>query len=124
MAMRGAGGTPGGIGEFLMGLALMAVGAYLFLSRVVVMSNMDMLFGHAGLVLVPLGLGVAMLFFNARSIVGWLLAGGSVVTVLVSIIMNLTLFFQPTNFLRTTVMMALLFVGLIMMMRSFRSTGA
>ncbi|MFO0668674.1 MAG: hypothetical protein U0235_03455 [Polyangiaceae bacterium] len=107
-----------------MGLALMAVGAYLFLSRVVVMSNMDMLFGHAGLVLVPLGLGVAMLFFNARSIVGWLLAGGSVVTVLVSIIMNLTLFFQPTNFLRTTVMMALLFVGLIMMMRSFRSTGA
>lgn len=120
MAIRGAGGTPGGIGQFFLGLAMMAVSAYLFLGRVVVMSNMDMLFGHAGLVLVPLGMGVAMLFFNARSILGWLLAGGSVVGVLVSILMNLTLFFQPTSFVRTTLMMSLLFVGLIMMLRSFR----
>lgn len=123
MAMRGAGGTPGGVGQFLLGLAMMAVSAYLFLGRVVVLSNMGMLFGHAGLVLIPLGLGVATLFFNGRSIIGWLLAGGSVVGVLVSILTNLTLFFQPTSFIRTTAMMSLLFVGAIMMLRSFRPSG-
>src|SRR5205809_358184 len=102
MAIRGAGGTSGGIGQFFLGLALAALGMYLFLDRVNVTTNFGSLFGgHFGLILLPLGLGVGLLFFSARSVFGWVLTIGSLLAVLVSILANLTFFFAPTNFLRT-----------------------
>jgi hypothetical protein len=121
MASRGAGGTPGGVGEFVVGLALMGAGAYLFMDRVNVMSNLGSLFGgHAGLLLIPLGLGLGLLFFSARSIVGWLLLGGTLGTIFVCVLMNLTFFFMPTNFVRTAGMFGLMGIGFVMMVRSFR----
>jgi len=125
MAVRGAGGTSGGIGQFFLGLALTALGVYLFLDRVNVTTNFSSLWGgHFGLVLFPLGFGVALLFFSAKSIIGWLLTVVSLGLVLVSIVSNLTFYFQPTNLFRTIAMIALMFVGLIMMVRSFRDFSA
>src|SRR5262249_60785074 len=99
MTMRGAGGTEGGIGQFFLGLALAGLGMYLFLDRVNVTTNFGMLmWGHGGLILIPLGFGVAFLFFNAKSILGWLLTIVSLVTVIVSILANLTFYFTPTTF--------------------------
>lgn len=122
MKNRGAGGTAGGVGQFFAGVGLAGLGMYLFLDRVHVMSNMSSMWGgHFGLVLLPLGLGIALLFFSARSILGWLLTVGSLVAVFASIITNLTFLFMPTNFFRTTGMIALLFIGLVMIARSFRS---
>jgi uncharacterized protein len=121
MAIRGAGGTTGGIGQFFLGLALAGLGFYLFLDRVNVMSNFQTLFGgHGGLFLLPLGLGVGLLFFSARSVVGWVLVVGSLLTVTISIVANLTLFFRPTNFLQTAGMVALIATGFIAMIRSLR----
>ena len=37
--IRGAGGTPGGIGEFVIGLAMTIAGAYMLTNRVVVASG-------------------------------------------------------------------------------------
>ncbi len=34
--VRGAGGTPGGVGEFLLGLGMAVAGAYMLTSRVMV----------------------------------------------------------------------------------------
>jgi hypothetical protein len=125
MAVRGAGGTPGGIGQFFLGLALSALGVYLFLDRVNVTTNFSSLWGgHFGLILFPFGFGVALLFFSGRSVVGWLLTLVSVGLVLVSIVANLTFYFTPTNLFRTVAMIALMFIGLIMMMRSLRDFGA
>ena len=122
MKNRGAGGTAGGMGHFFVGLALAGLGMYLFLDRVAVMSNMSSMWGgHLGLVLLPLGLGVALLFFSAKSIAGWVLTIGSVLAVFASIVANLTLLFMPTNFFRTTGMIVLLFIGLLMMARSLRA---
>jgi len=121
MAIRGAGGTDGGLGQFFGGFALAAIGVYLFLDRVNVTTSFSALFGgHAGLILVPLGLGVALLFFNAKSILGWFLTIGCLVTVVVSILANLTFYFMPTNFFHTAGMITLMAVGFLMMVRSFR----
>lgn len=122
MKNRGAGGTAGGVAQFFAGVALAGLGMYLFLARVAVMSNMSSMWGgHLGLVLLPLGLGIALLFFSAKSILGWVLTIGSVLAVFASIVSNLTLLFMPTNFFRTTGMIVLLFVGLVMMARSLRA---
>jgi hypothetical protein len=103
-------------------LALAALGVYLFLDRVNVTSNFASLFGgHFGLILVPLGLGIGLLFFSARSIAGWLLTVGSLGAIVVSILANLTFYFVGTNFWRTAAMFGLMGVGFVMMMRSFRS---
>lgn len=122
MAIRGAGGTPGGLGHFFAGLALAALGVYLFLDRVSVTSNFHTLFGgHFGLVMLPLGLGVGLLFASARSVSGWLLTVGSLAAIVVSIIANLTFYFAATNFWQTTAMVGLMGAGFVMMVRSFRA---
>lgn len=121
MAIRGAGGTEGGLGQFFLGFGLSAIGMYLFLDRVNVTTNFGTLFGgHGGLVLLPLGLGVALLFFNAKSVMGWVLTLGCLLTVLVSILANLTFYFMPTNFLGTAGMICLMAIGFVMMVRSLR----
>jgi hypothetical protein len=118
---RGAGGTTGGIGKFFLGVALMGIGVWLFLGRVKVMSNWSSMWGgHTGLLLLPLAAGVALLFRSGKSVLGWLLTLGATGLVLVAIISNLTLFFSPTGLLETTAMLALMFSGLFMTLRSLR----
>lgn len=122
MAIRGAGGTSGGIGQFFLGLGLTGAGLFMFLNRVSVTSNFASLWGgHLGLLLLPLGLGLALLFFSAKSLLGWLLTIGTLGLVFVSILANLTFYFQGTNFFRTVFMITLMFVGLVMMVRSFKT---
>jgi hypothetical protein len=67
---RGAGGTPGGIGEFLLGLGMAVAGGYWLTSSVTVSSGYWTFWGHNafGLSLVPLVLGCGILFFNGKSI--------------------------------------------------------
>lgn len=86
MARFNAGGTNGGAGRFFIGLLMMVVGGYLFLDNVHVVNRFGMstaLFGfggynvRSGMVLVPFIFGVGMIFYNARSIIGWGLVIGS-----------------------------------------------
>jgi hypothetical protein len=121
MSARGAGGTSGGVGQFFLGLALLGGGVYLFLDRVMVASNIaSMWYGHGGLIILPFGLGLALVFLSGKSILGWTLTAGSVAAVIVSVLANLTIFFAPTGLLRTVGMIALIFVGLLMVVRSLR----
>jgi uncharacterized protein len=77
--VRGAGGTPGGIVEFFVGLAMTIVGAYLITNQVVVVSSFWSVWGYNifGLSLIPLIVGVGILFFNGKSIIGWVLLFGA-----------------------------------------------
>ena len=125
MRVRGAGGTAGGLGEFFSGAALSGLGFYFFMTRVNVTTSLSSLWGgHGCFLLLSLSLGVALLFFSAKSILGWLLTVGSMGAVFVSVISNLTFYFQPTNLIPTVAMLALFFVGLILMARGVRDTGA
>ena len=119
---KDAGGTSGGLGSFLMGLVMTVAGAYLITNQVTVSSGFWSFWGRNafGLTLVPLLFGIAMLFYNGRSIVGWLLAGGGVVIIFFGILSNLNIYFQPTSLFNTLLMCTLLFGGIGLLARSLR----
>lgn len=121
--LRGAGGTPGGVGEFLGGLAMAVAGGYLLTNQVTVTSGYWRLWGYNGfgLSLLPLIIGIGMLFFNGRSIIGWLLTLAGAVIIFVGIITNLDIYFQPTSLFNTILMLVLLAGGVGLVARSLRS---
>lgn len=126
MAISGAGGTPGGIGQFLFGFALAVAGGWLLLNQVTVSGGAWMLRGYDsfGLSLVPFVLGVSMLFFNGKSVVGWLLATAGLLIVIVGVIANMHIYFRPTSLFNTLLMLVQLFGGMGLIARSLRSHDA
>jgi hypothetical protein len=122
---RGAGGTRGGVGEFLLGLGMSVAGAYLLTQRVTVTGGYWTFWGYNafGLSLLPLLFGIGLLFFNGRSIAGWLLTFVGVVIILVGVIANLGVYFQPTSLFNTLVMLVLLAGGIGLVARSLRAHG-
>jgi uncharacterized protein len=120
----GAGGTSGGVGMFFGGLALVIAGGYLLLTRVSVVSGGWHFYGYNafGLSLFPLLIGIGMLFYNGRSIPGWLLTLGGALIIIVGIIANLQIYFQPTSLFDTLMMLGMLAAGLGLVARSLRAT--
>ena len=120
---RGAGGTPGGLGEFLIGFVMACAGGYLLTQQVTVTSGFWTLWGYNafGLTLVPLLIGVALLFFNGRSKVGWLLLVAGATFLLAGILMNLEIYFRHTSLFNTLLMLVLLFGGVGLIARSLRA---
>ena len=123
---RNAGGTPGGLGEFLAGLAMAVAGGYLLTNQVSVTSGYWRLGGYNafGLSLVPLIIGVGMLFFNGRSLVGWLLTIAGIIIIFAGIITNLDIYFRETSLFNTIIMLVLLAGGIGLVARSLRSHPA
>ena len=122
--MRGAGGTSGGVGIFLVGLAMVVVGGYLLLNRVTVGSGVWLLWGYNafGLSLLPLLVGIGWLFFDGRSVGGWLLTACGGLIILAGIIANLHIYFAPTSLFDTIVILGLLAGGIGLVARSLRET--
>ena len=120
---RGAGGTPGGIGEFLFGLAMAVGGGYLLTNQVTVSSGYWQLWGYNafGVSLIPLLVGVGFLFFDGRSKVGWVLTLLGALVILLGILTNLTIFFRPTSLFNTIIILVLLAGGLGLIARSVRA---
>jgi hypothetical protein len=123
--MRGAGGTPGGLPSFLAGAAMLVAGGYLLLARVTVTSGYWALWGYNafGLSLVPLLVGIGVLFFNGRSGLGWALTAAGALIILAGIVANLHVYFQPTSLFDTLIMLGLLAGGLGLVARSLRPQG-
>jgi len=121
---RGPGGTPGGMGGFLTGLALVIGGGYLLLNQVTVTTSFWSFYGYNafGLSLLPLLIGIGMLFFNGRSVGGWFLTGAGALIILLGIITHLQIFFQPTSLFNTLLMLGGLAAGLGLIARSLRSS--
>jgi hypothetical protein len=61
-----------------------------------------------------------VLFFNGRSLVGWLLLFAGLAIILAGVLMNLRIYFQPTSLFNTLVMLALLAGGIGLIARSLR----
>ncbi len=120
---RGPGGTPGGVGQFIFGLGMVIAGGYLFLSNVTVMSGHWQLWGYNafGLSLIPILIGIGLLFFDGRSVIGWILTFGGVVIILMGVIANLHIYFNPTSLTNTFIMLGLLAGGIGLVARSLRS---
>jgi len=122
--MQGAGGTPGGLGTFFLGLAMAVAGSYLLTAQVTVTSSYWDFWGYNtfGLSLVPLLMGIGLLFFNGRSIPGWLLMFAGVVIIFAGILLHLQIYFRPTSLFNTLLMLVLLVGGVGMVARSLRAS--
>jgi multisubunit Na+/H+ antiporter MnhF subunit len=121
--MRGAGGTPGGLGTFLAGAAMVVAGGYLLLNRVTVTSGSWSFYGYNafGLSLFPLLIGIGLLFFNGRSLAGWVLTAVGALIIVVGIVANLGIYFRPTTLFDTLLILVLLAGGLGLVARSLRA---
>ncbi len=123
--MTGAGGTPVGVGAYFGGAAMVVAGGYLLLTRVTVTSGGWYFYGvnAFGLSLVPLLIGVGLLFFNGRSLLGWLLTAAGSLIIVVGIISNLAIYFRPSSLFDTLVILILIAGGLGLVARSLRDAG-
>ena len=119
---RGAGGTEGGVMLFLFGLALAAAGAYMLTSRVMVQTGGWRFWGYNafGLTLIPLLLGIGLLFFNGRSIAGRLLTFLGLVIIFAGIISNLNIYFQSTSLFETLLMLGMMAAGIGLIARAIK----
>src|SRR5882762_8372111 len=129
---NGAGGTPGGVGTFLLGFAFACAGGWLLTNQVTVSSQyfasgfmvpvINYHMNTFGLSLVPFIIGIGFLFYDGKSVIGWLLTIAGLAIILAGILMSLHIYFRPTSLFNTLVMLVLLFGGLGLIFRSLKST--
>lgn len=131
--MQGAGGTSGGSGQFFLGLIMMCGGFYLLLTNVIVSSSFGLssrMFGiggfgvTGGIILIPLIIGVGMIFYNARNYLGWLIAVVSFFAMVFGVISSVSLDLRTMSAFSLITILALAFGGLGLFLRSLRSAPA
>jgi len=119
-SLSDVGGTPGGIAEFIIGFIMVCVGGYLISNQVSVVGSYWSFYGANtfGITLLPMLFGVAILFWNGKSTVGWILTAAGALFILAGVIANMHIYFQPTTLFNTIVMLVLLVGGLGLIARS------
>ena len=117
------GGTPGGMRHFLLGFIMACIGGYLLCNQVMVMGSYWSFYGAStfGITLLPMLFGIGILFWNGRSIIGWLLTFAGALFIVAGVIANLHIYFRPASLFETLVMLTLLVGGLGLIARSMRA---
>jgi hypothetical protein len=132
---KGAGGTQGGIGRYLVGLIMMSVGGYLFLSKVMVSSGaLAHGFGFGtrlysaggmgitgGMIFIPFVIGIVMIFWNKSNPFGWLLSALSIIALIAGIIVNLRVTLMPMSAFDIIVLLILMAGGCGLFFSSLRN---
>jgi hypothetical protein len=127
--LRNPGGTPGGLGLFLGGCGLSALGSYLLFSRVIVSAGYwwqgptGIGLGQGGgvaMVLLPFFGGIAFLFRSAESKLGWCLLVTGLALLVLEIILSLRIHFQPTPLTVVLLMVGAIAAGVGMVLRSLK----
>lgn len=132
--MRGAGGTPGGLGQFFIGFIMMCAGFYLLFNAITVSSNFGMgmrLYGMSafgsnfnitsGMVMIPFIFGVGIIFYNSKNILGWLLGIGSLAALIFGVIASIRFSFRTMTSFDLIVILVLAIGGLGLFLRSLKS---
>ena len=63
---------------------------------------------------------MGLLFFDGKSVPGWLLTAAGAVVIFAGILMNLRIYFEPTSLFNTLVMLVLLVGGLGLLAHGLR----
>ena len=131
---RGAGGTPGGSFAFFIGLLMASAGGYLLLSNIVVSSSWGLgvpLYRigagggfniTGGALLIPFMFGVGWIFYNARSVWGWIMAGGALGAIIFGVLINLSISMRSMSLLDLIIILVLTVGGLGLFARSLRGS--
>lgn len=131
---RGAGGTPGGAIAFFVGLMMATAGGYLLLDNIVVSNHWG--FGAplyrlnygggwnvtGGGLLIPFMFGIGWIFYNARSVWGWVIAGGSLAAIIFGVIINLSITMRSMSLLNLIIILVLMVGGLGLFASSLRKS--
>jgi len=119
------GGTPGGLGYFVIGFIITCLGGYFLANQVSVVGSYWSFYGANtfGLTLVPMLLGVGILFWNGKNLVGWLLTVAGALFILAGVIANMHIFFRPTSLFDTLLMLILFVGGLGLIARALRPSS-
>lgn len=127
--MKGAGGTSGGTGSFFLGLGMGAGGLYLLLRSIQVSSGFSLGYGlwqvggfgvTSGMILVPVMIGIAMVFWNARNPIGWLLSVGGLAALVVGVVTSLRFTLARMDLFELLTVLVLCFGGAGLLLRSLR----
>lgn len=125
-SLSDVGGTSGGLGQFLLGFAMACVGGFLITHQVSIVGSYWAFWGgnSFGITLLPMLIGIALLFWNGKSVAGWMITVAGALFIFAGIIANLHLYFRPTSLFNTLVMLILLVGGLALIARSLRPHGS
>ena len=131
---KGAGGSNGGVGSFIMGFVMMCGGFYMLLNAINVTSSFGMsqrLYGFtamgsqygitSGMVMMPFILGIGMIFYNSRNYFGWLLAIGAVIALLFGVISSIHFSMRSMTAFDLITILVLSVGGLGLFLRSLRN---
>lgn len=125
--MRGAGGSDGGLLQFLLGLVMMCSGFYMLLNAIVIRSRFG--FGYnvysvggfsvtSGMIMIPFIFGVGLIFYNSKNYLGWGLAGLSLVSLIFGVIASVNFSFARMSAFDLIVILVLAFGGLGLFLKS------
>lgn len=98
------------------GMASLMLGLFLLFSHVRVSSGYGSFWGwgggdHIGYLMFPLLLGIGWIFYNAKSVWGWLISSASVVMIVFTIISGLRISFAPLSMIDLIIMLVPLALG-------------
>ena len=103
------------LGQFVIGMVMLAAGLYWFMSNVTVMTHFGFQIWNfrigAGLIVVPFIAGIIWLFLNVDSFGAKLLTVLGLVIILASIISNIQFMFRATSMYVYLIMLILIFGG-------------
>jgi hypothetical protein len=132
--MRGAGGTSGGVGSFFLGLVMMCGGFYLLLNSISVSSNFGFgmrLYGGSvsggsysitsGMVMFPFMIGVGIIFYNSKNLIGWTLALGAATALIFGVISSIHFSFRSMSAFDLMVILVLSVGGLGLFLRALKT---
>jgi hypothetical protein len=136
MAIQGAGGTKGGVGRFILGFCMMCGGFYLLLNSIRVTNRFALgsglfqlnFFGGStiaitgGMVLIPFIIGIGIIFYNRRNIIGWLLAAGSIVALIFGVISNINFTMHSMSAFELLAILVLAVGGIGLLLSSLRES--
>lgn len=109
--------------SFISGLAFFVIGVFLITQNTIVRAgfNLGGITGGYnppfGLLLLPVIIGVILLFAMDKQYLGWILIGFGIVTILLGLLMGLEISFKPTTLYQALMMFVLVAVGSGLMIR-------
>lgn len=106
-----------------MGVCMAGLGGYQILTNIRVTTRWSWnFFGHGhhgpGAFIAVFFLGLFFVFFNGRSVLGWILAGGSIAAIIFGVISNLHVYWGSQTLLLTLTEFGLLAGGMGMILKS------
>jgi hypothetical protein len=101
--------------QYFGGIGLILVGLFLLFNHVRVTSGYASLWGwngdHIGYLMLPLLFGVGWVFYNAKSVWGWLISVVSLFMIVFSILSGLRIWFAPVSMIDLIIMLVPFAIG-------------